>query len=390
MLTGLFFSRFLISTATIGLSALWLLLPGKKNLLVRWREQPLAVAAALIPLVYLLSGLNSQDTRAYLDVLKNSLPYLFIPLGLLGLPAFTPAVKRGLLGFFILLLLISGTGTFYYYIEHRDVVAESYARGQILPTVMHHVSYSVLLVFGILAGMAGLLNAVFEKRYRAACLFGLPVLFLVGLIHILATRTGLVLFYLVVPVYLLVRGLKAKAYPGITLSALVLLLVAVIAFRYSDTLKAKLDYMRYDLHHIRENKNTDNQLSDSRRLLSDQMGWELFLGHPLTGVGIGDVRGAIEKMYEARYPAFSADTRGHIHNQYLYILAGGGILAGLLFILAVTYPVYHHFRRGDALMGAVSLALMLVLLWEPFLAYQYGNTISLLVWIVGLQNRQAS
>ena len=186
-------------------------------------------------------------------------------------------------------------------------------------------------------------------------------------------------------VFLLALAIRQQAYHLAGLGICLLIVTGLIGVSRSPTIKSKFDYMRYDLQQLKEKNLSDNQYSDTRRVLTDRLGWELFRAHPIAGVGIGDLPGEIEKIYTTRYPDFPPETRGHIHNQYLLVLAGGGIVLGLLFLLAIWWPVWYYFRNGDDLLGTASLLLALVLLWEPFLQYQYGNTIYLLLLIFGTQ-----
>ena len=74
-------------------------------------------------------------------------------------------------------------------------------------------------------------------------------------------------------------------------------------------------------------------------------GWQMFVMHPLTGVGAGNFNNA--------YPAVTAPpwyaSRGHAHNYYLHIAgeAGGfGIIAYLALIIGVSYQTIRTLRHS--------------------------------------------
>jgi O-antigen ligase len=73
------------------------------------------------------------------------------------------------------------------------------------------------------------------------------------------------------------------------------------------------------------------------RMAQMQAGWNMFLEHPLTGVGPGN--------YTSAYPAFAVGTwyasRGHAHNYYIHILAEAGVIGALAY-LALLSGIIHQ------------------------------------------------
>lgn len=387
LLVGLFYSRFMISCGTVGLCLLWLLYENKKEIWNRWARNKLALSASVILVICLVSFLNTENTAGYLASIKNKIPYFFIPLSMAGMHRISGRGRELLLYLFILLLLLSGAWTLLYYITHMSSIATAYSKGQILPTVIHHVSYSFLLVTGVLFMVNGCLNT--KNKWLLSLYFALS-LWLIFMIHLLAVRTGIICLYVALPVYLFCICIERGAFRVLVLSIIALSITGIVLFSTVDTLQKKADYVLYDLKHIHQNINTDNQLSDTRRLLSDQLGWEIAIQHPWAGVGIGDVQDAMNELYNTTYPTFTQETRGHIHNQFIYIFAGCGFVLGIIFILAIVYPVWYFFRHRSFLLASVYLGLILVLFWEPFLEYQLGNTIYLLVLALGVNQTSES
>jgi O-antigen ligase len=72
------------------------------------------------------------------------------------------------------------------------------------------------------------------------------------------------------------------------------------------------------------------------RLLALRTAWEMFLDHPLTGVGIGNF------ITAAAYKVF---VRIVVHNSYLEILVGTGVF-GLFMFLVVLYSGFRHCLAG--------------------------------------------
>jgi O-antigen ligase len=64
------------------------------------------------------------------------------------------------------------------------------------------------------------------------------------------------------------------------------------------------------------------------RMAQMQAGWNMFLAHPLTGVGPGN--------YTPAYPSFAVGpwyaSRGHAHNYYIHMLAETGVIGALAYL----------------------------------------------------------
>jgi O-antigen ligase len=73
---------------------------------------------------------------------------------------------------------------------------------------------------------------------------------------------------------------------------------------------------------------TSQNFAVVERMAQMQAGWDMFLAHPLTGVGPGN--------YTLAYPDFAIGTwyasRGHAHNYYIHMLAETGIIGALAYL----------------------------------------------------------
>ncbi len=83
---------------------------------------------------------------------------------------------------------------------------------------------------------------------------------------------------------------------------------------------------------------------------------ELIMNHPLTGVGNGDIRDELVKIYEREGMSLSATERHNAHNQFLESWTGIGI-PGLLSLLAMlALPLWAGIKNSDWLLaGFISL-----------------------------------
>lgn len=83
-------------------------------------------------------------------------------------------------------------------------------------------------------------------------------------------------------------------------------------------------------------RNTTQDWSVYTRMLALQTAWEMFLNHPLTGVGLGNFAGS---------SAYRLFLRVVVHNTYLEILVGTGVM-GLLVFLAMLGSGLRHAVAG--------------------------------------------
>ena len=105
-----------------------------------------------------------------------------------------------------------------------------------------------------------------------------------------------------------------------------------------------MGYMRYDLQQFFVGGNP-TQLSDASRVLSMQYGLQLFTQFPVMGTGIGNLKKDMSAMYTA-YPDMPAEKR-FPHNQFVYVLASGGIIGFMIFCYGIFTPLIYrrNFKR---------------------------------------------
>jgi len=100
------------------------------------------------------------------------------------------------------------------------------------------------------------------------------------------------------------------------------------------SLKKKLNYVSWDLNQFRTGKGLN--YSDSERIYSLSAGIEIFKESPITGIGIGDLKSACKKIYTTRY---QKELDHYPHNQYLFVLAGMGLIGFLFYAFAFLGPL---------------------------------------------------
>ncbi|MBR9975632.1 MAG: O-antigen ligase family protein [Bacteroidetes bacterium] len=126
--------------------------------------------------------------------------------------------------------------------------------------------------------------------------------------------------------------------------------------------------------------------SNQARLRMWRTGWQMFLEHPVTGVGDGEMHA----IYRTYVPDAIKDEGGHLHNTYIHVLATHGVIgaAALLLLLgAVGLRLWRSWRRhrgnaaGTLVLGAI--AAFVGFLVNGMAEYNFGDhEIVLLLWTV--------
>jgi len=282
-----------------------------------------------------------QDMGYWLSRLRIKIPFLVLPLAFFFLPRPSNRSLDGLLYYLVWLLTLTSLGVLFNYLLHIEAINQMIKQGKPIPLPCNHVRFSLLLVFGILSSLYLYFQGFFWRRPKEKYLQLGMAAFLFLFIHILSVRTGIVVLYSTLLLLTIRYVFKTRRY-GVGLGLLtVLLIFPFLAYQTIPSLRAKVDYVKYDLFMYRHG-HTDKDLSDAGRWISLQMGWEVFREHPWLGVGAGNLKQAVQQKYTAKYPELSEEERKMPHNQFLSMLAAGGIIGALLFTLIFFYPLFYE------------------------------------------------
>lgn len=273
------------------------------------------------------------------------------------------------------------------YLQNVELYTNLYAEGRVIPTLIHHVSLSVLVC---VAALIALNNLLLEYKILEKIISFILLLWFIYFIHILSARTGIVLLYLGIFLFGIITLFTQKK-PLFTIGLILLLIFsAVISYQKMPTIKNKIAYTLYGISQYKNQQDSTNQVSDPRRILSDKIGIELIQKNKLTGVGMGDIQDEMNVIYQQRFPLFKREVFSHIHNQYLYTICGVGIISGMLFCICLVLPFIQFIKEKKLVYSLAYLMLLLVMCWEPFIENQLGTSIFLVVSCMGFLNTKES
>ena len=292
----------------------------------------------LIFFLVLLSFWQTIDYPYWFSRLRIKLPFLVFPLMFVALPRITDRELKGLLYFLVFALGLTGIGIGINYLLHFEEINILLKQGQPMPTPYNHIRFSLLVALGIVSGLYLIetkyyLKYPWERKWIIA-----TTIFLFLFMHLLSVRSGLVCLYAALLVLLLRYILLTKRYLiGLGL-VLGLCLMPILAIQFIPSFKSKIAYMKYDYYMY--NRGEGGLYSDSGRVVSLKIGWDIFKAHPWLGVGAGNLDAAVSKEFETEFPAF--ETYHMPHNQFLFVAASNGLIGLLIFSLAFFFPFFYR------------------------------------------------
>lgn len=208
-------------------------------------------------------------------------------------------------------------------------------------------------------------------RKKRALLISL-ILFLFIISYLLASRNMMVLLYaatLFVAFYFILTKKKYLLGSGL-LAGLVVAVIIIFAFfpqtfnRFRELAFTQFDFQSQAKESHYADKLTPDQWNGANfRLAAWQCGWEIFKEQPMLGVGLGDKKDELLKIYQQKRFQFAIDTNKNVHNNYLDILYSMGVAALLIFLLGwLILPIRLAFihRDGLAIFFLVTLAFAMI------------------------------
>ncbi|HYV91600.1 MAG TPA: O-antigen ligase family protein [Chitinophagales bacterium] len=337
-IAGLFIARAMPSIAMIVMVGYAVLLTDPRKTFSLFFRDRVLVALWLVFFVYLFSALNSKEDNYFLlERIRLKLPFLALPV------AFTVFKNKiserqflSYLYFFLLLVLITSVTISFQFFKNLKGILHAYSEGRVIETPFNHIRYSLMISFAIVIGFYLFVKKFFVKYPLERWLILGSAIFLIYFQHLLAVRSGMAAIYLCGLYMIFHFVFRIKNFKRAMMLAGIIVVVPMIAYFTMPSVKARMNYMKYDLQQLFLFQNASG-LSDAGRILSIEKGMELFKEHPVTGVGIGDLRVEMKnKLDEA--PEHPRDILLP-HNQFVFVAAGTGIFGLIVFVIAVFLPL---------------------------------------------------
>ncbi len=343
MMVALFFSRAVLSLSMMAFVAASFFHTGIKKQFIRFFSSPLLWGMSLLFFIPLLSGLWSGDKKEWMDILRIKLPLLFLPLAFAGYPdsySFSKKQWEWLGIIFIGLVATGSCWSLFHYLSNPAAIGESYLKAKTIVTPLEndHVRFSWLVSVAIL--LTGWL--CIEKRNENKILFFSLVIvaaWLIIFLHVLAVRTGLFCFYIMVAgtaAWLIVKKIRWQWGVGLLL---LLITLPIVAYKTIPTFQNRVSYFLYDRSFFKKGEYWPES-TDAVRIISLKAGWNVMQQHPVKGVGFGDVLTASKLWYGEHYPQMIESDKIYPSGEWMMYGAAAGWPGFLVFSFCMLVPFF--------------------------------------------------
>jgi hypothetical protein len=371
MLTGLLFSRALLSSGIIFFALMCLVHRNIHQQLKTFFGSPLLWSMSLLFVLPTISGLWSEDRSQWWQIIRIKLPLLLLPVCFAGEINLKFKDWQRIAFAFLLLVFVGICQSSWQYAQNINETHAAYLQAYTLGTPLgnDHVRFSLLVVIAILTiGFLLTENGKNFKRPLAILLLVLAVINMIYL-HVLAVRTGLVCLYLGVFIFfswLLFQRKRKKSF-----LLIVIFLLPLGSYFIFPTFRNKIRYLKYDLSFVQKNIYLPGS-SDGNRLASIKAGWELLQQRPFAGVGFGDIRNESGKFYATNYSQMSANDKILPSSEWMIYGSGTGWPGAILFSFVMLTPFFIKKLRKNIFWVVLNLFIAFSYLFDIGLEVQYG------------------
>jgi O-antigen ligase len=244
---------------------------------------------------------------------------------------------------------------------HSEEILANLGQGQPIPVPRNHIRFNLILATTILVG-----GWLWEQRYvwrfaweRKVLMVAVVLMFI--FIHVLSVRSGIVTLYAALVFSVIRFVIRTRRWKAGLVTLLIIVITPVVAVLSIPSLQQRLSYMAWDWQQYKHNDG-DNY-SDSERWVSFSAGMELWRENPLLGVGTGDLPMEIQRVVNQRFPKYTIEPKLP-HNQFIYLLAGTGLIGLLLSMLAFLWPIVTGGRRHFYLFATFQIIILISFLVE--------------------------
>lgn len=341
-------------------------------------------AVTLFFFIVLVSALWSSDVGYTLERLRIKLPFLVLPFAFASMPPLNRKEVMTIMYFVVAIMFCLSVYVFIDFLVNFEECMELLGKGGHLHTPSNHIRFSLTLALAILSGIVLFFENFHLHNKAERWILGFTTLFLFGFIHLLSVRSGIVALYLGLLVLILHCVVAKKKYLLGVVGIIALVVLPYVAYHSVPTFRLKMDYARWDFLQFKQGLGSD--YPDSERLVSMQVGLEIFSNHPLFGVGAGDLKAQVQQYYqhnlEGKYNFRMP------HNQFITVMAGSGLVGLLAFLVAFFTPLFVGRNYAQPMFFAFHSVMFMSFLVENTLENSFGVSLYLFFLLVGLNYLQ--
>ncbi len=347
------------------------------------KKQVLAgIGLILLPII--ISGLWSEDTTEWWNSFSVKIPLLTLFLGL-SVTTLNRYRWMQLACLYIIAITLASCWSLWQYVNNTHSIQAAYLKAKVLPTLADndYIRFSWMVVIAIVLAVRCVLEQT-DKKIKM--LLSLLTAFLVVYLHLLASRTGLLCLYAAIFLYILHLIIIKKNWKlGIGFIVIIIAFITLV-YHTMPTLHNRVQYIVYDFSNYSKGDFIPGY-TDGARWLSLKAGYQITQQHPITGVGFGDIRTAIDQWHTKEHPGSYAYERFLPANEWLVYGAGSG-WPGLLIFTAGLLLLLYAVTEKNIFSVILSVIAFIPFLIDDSLEGQYGVVILAFIAFFGQQNFQ--
>lgn len=402
---GLFSSRILMSNGMIWFFTLAFIPNSALIFLTKNNTHPLTfkkrlrglidyspfLAQTFIVIIALFGCFYSSDLAYAQKTLFTYSPFLFMPIAFGAIQAFSKKEFIAVLYLYCLVVFVAATAILINYFLHFDAMNEGLKQGHAIRTPYHeHIRFSLMICFTICILLYlrmnnySFYNEKLEKKLQI-----LISIILIIYIHILSVRSGILSLYLCLLVFAIYLILYYKKYLLGSLFILFVFIAPFISYYTIDSVKNKINYMIWDIQQLQNNR--AKNYSDAERIVSIIAGIKIAKSHLLLGVGTGDIKEEMNKVYESDYAWIDKANRKMPHNQWVWLCASNGLLGVFTLAFSIIYVLLYKKNYKNILLISFFIISISSFLYEHTLQTQVGvayYVLSLLIILNYLRGKE--
>lgn len=376
MMAALFFSRAALSVSIVVFAVVSFVHPEPQKQIRNFFTSPLLWGMSLLFFLPLLSGLWSDNKTEWQLMMLIKAPLFLLPLAFAAPMKLARQRWEWLAYVFILLMLAASAWSMFHYLQDSEMINEGYLRAKTLVTPLEndHVRFSWLVsVAVLLSGWLGI-----SKQKENSKMFWILVFvagWLIIFLHILAARTGLISFYILLAGFCLWFMIKritpiaiGRKY-GVGL-LIIIIALPVIAYKTLPSFHNRVNYFLYEFEYFKKTHYLPGA-NDAVRIISLKAGWNVMLQRPALGVGFGDVKVETKKWYAANYPQMIEADKIYPSGEWAIYGAGCGWPGLLVFAIAMFIPFLVK-TKHPIVWWLLNTTAVFSLLFDPGLEVQFG------------------
>lgn len=304
----------------------------KRNWSAFWKSPPYWCLTLFFLIVFWTLPYSTDSSEYMFNRLLVKLPFLLLPFAFFSIPKLSRKTIHFLFYILLLFLCISSVQLLVEYAYNVEAAIEAIGQGAAITSEVNHIRHSLLIATGI-ALIAFLLDKgiVLKYKWEPYLLMGVCG-FLIAFLHVLAARSGLVIFYLLI-LYVILKYIyrTGKFFNGMAI-VLCLMALPVLAYQGLPSFKKKIDYVLWDFKQSQLGKRVG--FSDGQRWVSWRAGLSIIKENPVLGVGAGDLKKEVWSYYQRVIPTLAEPLYKMPHNQFISVWAGSGLLGLFVFLWA--------------------------------------------------------